>query len=222
MKLAHPELKLTIEDSEKYINVLIIENEDFFRQTVQDIYDQINGLDGKYVISKNNEPIQWSKNAELITQYVPFEINRKTLITKLYNKMKKEALDNFYIETCEVSGTIMKYLALISSKINADMIFDDSIDIAGIFKLANIRFDDSGDSIAEKLVSYMLNVRELEGDKWFIAVGLKSYIGKAELTEMYKTVFLNKLKLLLIESSEKEAVEGEKKYVIDKDLCEIY
>lgn len=153
---------------------------------------------------------------------MPFEINRKTLLTKLYNKMKKEALDNYYIETCEVSGKIMKYLALISSKINADMIFDDSIDIAGVFKLANIRFDDSGDSIAEKLVSYMLNVRELEGDKWFIAVGLKSYIGRAELTEMYKTVFLNKLKLLLIESCEKESVAGEKKYVIDKDLCEIY
>lgn len=222
MKLAHPELKMTIDDNEGIINVIVIENENFFCKTVQDIYDQINGYDGKYVISNNNEPIQWSKHSELITQYVPFDINRKSLITKLYNKMKSEALENHYVETCEISGKIFEYVTRISSGINADIVFDDSIDIAGIFKLANIKFEESGDSIAEKMISYMLNVRELEGDKWFIAVGLKSYLNKEALREMYKTIFLNKLRLLLIENSDKETLEGEKKYIIDKDLCEIY
>lgn len=68
----------------------------------------------------------------------------------------------------------------------------------------------------------MLNVRELDGDKWFIAVGLKSYLSKAELIEMYKSIALNKLRLLLIECSDKETLEEEKKYIIDTDLCEIY
>lgn len=72
------------------------------------------------------------------------------------------------------------------------------------------------------MISYMQNVRELEGEKWFIAVGLKNYLDKNELIELYHTVFLKKIKLLLIEGNDKENLEGEKKYIIDKDLCEIY
>lgn len=222
MKIAHPELKMMIEDSEGIVNVIVIENEKFFCRTVQDIYAQINGNDGEYIISNDNEPVQWGRNSELITQYVPFEVNKKALITKLYNKLKKEALENYYVETCEVTGQIFKYAAQISNSINADIVFDNNIDISGLFKLANIKFEESGNSIADKMLSYMLNVRELDGDKWFIAVGLKSYLSKAELIEMYKNIALNKLRLLLIECSDKETLEGEKKYIIDTDLCEIY
>lgn len=222
MKIAHPELKMIIEDSEGIVNVIVIENEKFFCRTVQDIYAQINGNDGEYIISNDNEPVQWGRNSELITQYVPFEVNKKALITKLYNKLKKEALENYYVETCEVTGQIFKYAAQISNSINADIVFDNNIDISGLFKLANIKFEESGNSIADKMLSYMLNVRELDGDKWFIAVGLKSYLSKAELIEMYKSIALNKLRLLLIECSDKETLEGEKKYIIDTDLCEIY
>lgn len=222
MKIAHPELKMMIEDSEGIVNVIVIENEKFFCRTVQDIYAQINGNDGEYIISNDNEPVQWGRNSELITQYVPFEVNKKALITKLYNKLKKEALENYYVETCEVTGQIFKYAAQISNSINADIVFDNNIDISGLFKLANIKFEESGNSIADKMLSYMLNVRELDGDKWFIAVGLKSYLSKAELIEMYKSIALNKLRLLLIECSDKETLEGEKKYIIDTDLCEIY
>ena len=221
MKLAHPELKMIIEDRENTVNVLVIENENFFCRTVQDIYAQINGLDGDYVISENNEPVQWSRNSEMITQYVPFDINKKSLLTKLYGKLKKEALENHYMESCEISGRISEYIAKLSNEVNAEVVFDAGIDISGIFKLVNLKFEESG-SIAEKMISYMQNVRELEGEKWFIAVGLKSYLNKNELTEMYRDVFLNKLKLLLIESCDKETLEGEKKYIIDKDLCEIY
>ena len=222
MKLAHPELKMIIEDKENIINVLVIENEKFFCRTVEDIYAQINGYDGDYVISRNNEPIQWSRNSEIITQYVPFDINRKSLITKLYNKLKKEALGNYNAETCEISGRISEYVSMLSNSVDAELCFDESTDAAGIFKLVNLKFEESGNSIAEKMISYMQNVRELEGEKWFIAVGLKNYLDKNELIELYHTVFLKKIKLLLIEGNDKENLEGEKKYIIDKELCEIY
>lgn len=127
MKIAHPELKMIIEDSEGIVNVIVIENEKFFCRTVQDIYAQINGNDGEYIISNDNEPVQWGRNSELITQYVPFEVNKKALITKLYNKLKKEALENYYVETCEVTGQIFKYAAQISNSINADIVFDNNI-----------------------------------------------------------------------------------------------
>lgn len=222
MILAHPDLKMIIENNEFSVSILVIENEIFFCNTVQDIYAQINGSDGKYVLSDNNETISWSKNAELITQYVPFEINKKNLLTKLYSKLKTEALKENYAETCELSGKISEYILKISHAVDAEIVFDENPDISGLFKLANVQFEEMGESIAEKMISYMLNVKELEGDKLFIAVDLKSYLDKEKLTEMYKTVFLHKLHLLLIESTDKETLKGEKKYIIDKDLCEIY
>lgn len=222
MKIAHPELKMNIDQAEGIVNVLVIENENFFYKTICDIYKQLNGADGKYVLSENNKPLPWGKNAELITQLVPFELNRKTLVTKLYSKLKSQAVNEHYVETCEFGRAMAEYVALLSQEVNADIVFDNSFDPIGVFKLMNVRLEEDCDGLAEKLLSYMLNVRELEGNKWFITVGLKNYLSRDELSELYRELALNKLNLLLIEGADKDRIEGEKKYIIDKDLCEIY
>ena len=67
----------------------------------------------------------------------------------------------------------------------------------------------------------MLAVTEFEGEKIFVFVNLKSYIPEAELEALYKTAIHHKLKLLLIESTDRALLKHEKKLVIDNDLCEI-
>ena len=52
MMLAHPQLESVIDFSSPGVNTLIIENQDFFRNFLQDIRFQLDGFSGKSVLSE--------------------------------------------------------------------------------------------------------------------------------------------------------------------------
>ena len=52
MMLAHPQLESVIDFSGPGVNTLIIENQDFFRNFLQDIRFQLDGFSGKSVLSE--------------------------------------------------------------------------------------------------------------------------------------------------------------------------
>lgn len=45
------------------------------------------------VLSEDHIPLDMRKTADLLTQFVPFTVNQKELITKLYAVLKKKAVD---------------------------------------------------------------------------------------------------------------------------------
>ena len=57
--------------------------------------------------------------------------------------------------------------------------------------------------------------------KFFVFVNLKSVINNDELLQIYKHCKLEKVGLLLIESSERSRLKNEKMVIITEDLCEI-
>lgn len=61
----------------EYINTITIENQKLFSEICKDIYYQIEGNDGRTIVSIDNAPIDIEKNVELITQFIPFELNKK-------------------------------------------------------------------------------------------------------------------------------------------------
>ena len=94
MKLAHPDIdnNIIIEDGEVF--ELIIENHSLFYSVISDIALQIQKADGKTILSKDNKPISISSNVEFITDYVFFDLNQKTLLTKILSYLEKRALDS--------------------------------------------------------------------------------------------------------------------------------
>ena len=63
-------------------------------------------------------------------------------------------------------------------------------------------------------------IRELDSDKLFIFVGLRSYITDEEAESLFDTAIKHRYKIFLIDSSEYNIMKNEKRTVIDKDLCE--
>lgn len=223
MKLVHPELSSMIIFDENVVNELIIENERFFYYTVNDIYSQINRLSGDYVLSERDEPIDFSKHAELITQFIPFEMNKKPLLTKLYSNMKETSvLSEHYLNTSQIMQEICRYLNGITDETDCNVTFDNAFDISGLFKAVNLRFSDEYEALSEKIIDYMLNVRQFEGEKLYVLVNYRNYVSKSEAEAFVKTVIGHKLKLLLIEGGERERLLCTNRIIIDNELCEIY
>ena len=53
----------------------------------------------------------------------------------------------------------------------------------------------------------------------YVFVGLKQYLPISELERLYEYVFYEKINLIIIESIYTPLINGEKGWIIDKDLC---
>lgn len=103
MKFVLPNIEFVFDFEENNIYNLIIESQSFFRELIEDINGQLDGEEGKCVISQNGEPMEMSKYAELIDDFAPFEINRKSLLAKLNSYIEKKAVnEELYVSTQEL------------------------------------------------------------------------------------------------------------------------
>ena len=73
----------------------------------------------------------------------------------------------------------------------------------------------------EKLIDYMSLVRDLDRDKLFVFVNLRSWFTDNEVSLFVKTVLAHKYRILLIDNCEYPKLENERRIIIDRDLCEI-
>jgi len=108
MTIAYPAFNLYCELEECTVLNLVIENQQIFSDVISDIYDQCSGESGRLILSENNEPLELRKRSELITQIIPFEINQRDLVNKLYagidliNRHKTQAICTIHF----IDGTI--------------------------------------------------------------------------------------------------------------------
>lgn len=221
MKLAHPDIdnNIIIEDGEVF--ELIIENHSLFYSVISDIALQIQKADGKTILSKDNKPISISSNVEFITDYVFFDLNQKTLLTKILSYLEKRALDsNHYSKQQELLGKIECFIN--------DLIFDFSCDMeittlnmASLLKASGLKIIDDYRTLEEKLAAYMELTDEFMGDRLYILVNLKSYLSNKALNLLLNDASSHNRKVLLIDNHGEIINKANKHLIIDEDLCEI-
>lgn len=102
---------------------------------------------------------------------------------------------------------------------SSTIVFERPEDITWLLKGFNLGFENEGLSLSERLFEYMTAMTEYVGKKVFFTVGLRSYISDKEASELYKSVLLNGITLICIESHESVLLEQEQRMIIDKDLC---
>lgn len=218
---SHPFIENIFDFEQDYINTLIIENPVFFTEIISDIYKQCEGEEGDSVLSDKYTPLAFSKNAELITQFVPFSINQKTLITKLNQTLERSAVsEEFYLSTQEVLQKIEKWLFDISFPLPLD-IETTKLNPANLIKSAGVSFSEDNTCLTQKIIDYMDVMRELDHERVFIFVNLRCYIEEEKCDKFFETVLDHDFKIFLIESFEKNLLKKERRVIIDNDLCEI-
>lgn len=223
MNLIFPPLDNVIDvSSEKCVNFVVIENQRLFTAVLTDISNQMSGICGDAVLSDNSTPVDISKKMEMISSFISFDINRKTLINKLLKKIEGVMNDeNNYLKTKELVAYNTSYLNSIIDNIDFSVDYITDFDLSSILKSVNIKFSTDFSSLGEMLIEYMLNVVKLEGDKCFLLVNLADYLNDEQRNTFCHNVLYNKLSAVIIGARDFEVGDYERKIIIDSDLCVI-
>lgn len=222
MMITYPPASIYCELQEDRILSIIIEEQSAFCNIVSDIQSQLDGEMGDAVLSENYNLIDIKKNADLITQLIPFTVNHKELINKLYSDLKLKSVDEkTHLSTNKMISDISRYIYMLIEDSEYELLMTRPDDISGFLKAFNIRFDDKELSLSEKLLEYMIASREMRGINVFITVNLRSYLTDLQAQQLFESVILRKLSLICIESSEHSHLPNEKIIIVDKDLCVI-
>lgn len=220
MMIAHPQMDALIDFSIEKVNTLVIENPMFFRELLQDMNDQIQGHTGKTVLSRDNEPVDFSRHAEIIDSFLSFEINRKPLTTKLIARMEAAAVsESYYLRTAKLMGELEQYVLELSFDLPCN-VFCSKMSIGGVLRSAGLEISNDYDNDLERLLDYMELTRELDREKLFIIVNLRSYFTDAEVSAFLSTVISHEYQVLLVDSVSREKLPNELRVTVDNDLCE--
>lgn len=200
---------------------VVVENQKKFSEILMDIVAQLEGNEGRTVLSKDNLLLRMDKNLELLSQFLPFDINRKALLTKITARMQEMAVgEDFYLQTQELLGEWEKFCFDLSVQLVGDFNFT-KISVESLLKSAGVEIESSYERLGEKILDYMELVNAYEGTKVFVFVNLRSFIDDAEMKAFLEEVIKRNYEAIFIESSEHSLVSGEKRYIIDADLCNI-
>lgn len=210
---------ISIEEGESF--ELIIENQKLFRELVEDIKIQIAGEKGSTVLSSNDVPISVRKNIELIETGALFDINTKSLLNKVYTSLETAALDeDHYFRSQELMANIERYMNELGDVLEFDLDYN-KLSIDSIIKAVSPRLSVCYNSPLEAIIDYMNIICRLDKNKLFVFVNIRSYFDDSEITRFVQTISAKGMMALIIESIERNKIEGTKKIVVDSDLCEI-
>lgn len=200
---------------------VVVENQKKFSEILMDIVAQLEGNEGRTVLSKDNSLLRMDKNLELLSQFLPFDINRKSLLTKITARMQEMAVgEDFYLQTQELLGEWEKFCLDLSVQLVGDFNFT-KISVESLLKSAGVEIEGSYERLGEKILDYMELVNAYEGTKVFVFVNLRSFIDDVEMKVFLEEVIKRNYEAIFIESSEHPIISGEKRYIIDADLCNI-
>ena len=220
MKLAYTEISAVFDTDIPAVNTLVIENRRFLRKILEDLNNQISGYEGDMVLSVKDRPIPFDKNAELIQDFIAFTLNRKPLLTKMTAIMEKIAVSpEYYTQTQTQLWGIESYILDLSQDFPVE-IACTKLTPAALIKSAGIEIVSEKGYPLEQLIDYMELVREIDRDKLFVLVNIRSYFDDHEIEVLFRTILDHEFHVVLIDSFAGAVLKCEKRWTIDEDLCE--
>ena len=220
MKLVYEKMGHVLTFDGGYVNELVVENKKMFFEIINELSAQIDGARGKCTLSIKDKPMEISKYADLTVQFAPFELNRKSLLTKLYSLLEQRAmLAENYTEAGELLCGIERYVLRLSDELPFE-IDCKKLSIGNIIKAISPEIEENDKTALEKIFAYMELVRELDRDRLFIMVNMRTYFDDREMELFVESASLHGFNVLLIESVAYKKLENTKRYIVDDDLCE--
>lgn len=219
MKLIHIGYGFTMELKENQINVLTIENTMAYSEILRDMWNQVQGQEGSFILSDKEKQLKISKEMECIFNPFSLDCNDRKILNKLYLEIKEQS-DSFQLEEAmALNANINKFLDGLLMKIPYALKYKPDFELAGLLKLYNLEVESNGETILERIVEYLRIMTKICGIVNYVFVGLKHYLSESELEKLYEFIFYEKINLIIIEAIQTPPFSGEKGWIIDQDLC---
>lgn len=218
MRLIERELGLDIELKENIISVVVIEKVESRLRIIDELYSQINGSEGNWILVENEKQFDLSKSVDMILEPFSVELNSKKIKNRLYQDIKEVAQEYYFSQGMELHSNICTYIENVLEKIPYPIKYEDEWNLLEILKVYDVELEEESESKCEKLFNYIKLVNNVCGNSVFILVNIKQYLIEQQVLELYKLVMYSKIQLVLIEFNmynEKNNVEDI--YVLDAD-----
>lgn len=217
MKLYFPFLNLPIELSQDYIVNFSIENQKCFYSTVYDFVQLDKSSNIKLLIDDKIATL--SKKIETIIDFTHISLNNKKIQTKVLSVLeeKSKATKNF-VRTQEIISLLNQYLIELSEDLSYE-VETNEFSFGSILKSMGLKVIEDDSSPIERLIQYMDFIRDLDGEKLFVMVNLRSYFCDEDIEKFYHMSEMKKFYVLLLETVARNKIYNEKTYILDKDMC---
>ena len=221
MRMVYPPFGVDIDVSENHPAVLVMENPFMFQKLLGDLWKQLEGEEGDWILSQKDKILQISKTAVGI--YNPFllDCNEKRVLNKIYAELTETAVNVYSMETAELNGKIMDYLDALIQNVPYHLDSQIELDVSGLLKLYGIKVEMEQESLIERIIDYMKALHSVCRVDLFVFANLKHYLTDTEVMQLYELAAYEKMGLLLIEGSQKKKEISEKIWIYDQDLCMI-
>ena len=224
MKIINKNWQRKIEIEDNIIYTLVFENKKYYRENIIELINQHKGNEGSYILSNDNKEISFDKNSYIITDIFNIDINSKRVLTKIYNSLLKEIVEDISSYN-ELSTNIRVYFEKLIFNSFLEIEQGEEIDMCSLLKLGDFKIHVEQDDILEKFVKFLKVLTELCGCKIIFVVGLHTVFTQDEIIEIYKEVCLNKINIINIEYQQFNNLSNENYkeivYIFDEDNCEI-
>ena len=224
MKIINKNWQRKIEIEENTIYTLVFENKKYYRENIKELISQHKGNEGNYIYSNDNKEILFEKSSYIITDIFNIEINSKKILTKIYNSLLKQIIDDT-VEYNELTTLIRAYFEKLIFNSPFEVEQGEEIDINSFLKLGDFRIHIEEDDILEKFIKFLKVLVQLFGINIIFIVGLHNVFTDEEVREIYKEVCVNKISIINIEYQQFNNLSNENYkeivYIFDRDNCEI-
>lgn len=223
MKLVHFELSGALLDDKTNFTEWIIESPTLFSEYVIEMHSQIEGSEGRFVLSESDKNIALSKSAVIILNPLAVDINTRKVLNKLYSELSNYAKsEQMYVKTSEFLRLMQEYLLELEQCTEHNLEYDPEIDITSLLKSVNVHYETTNMDFLESLLQYVKILADIGGIKLFIFVNLRSYLTDNQMTKIIREMNYQNILGIFIENQTRENLEGVQTYVIDTDNCEIF
>lgn len=204
------------------INVIEIENKDYFYRVVSELNSMSMGniVENIHFFDNDFKEINLYGKISVVFDFFNFNLDSKKLQT-LINKKINENLDAVQkTELSRVYEKVKKIYMPILNDLDLNLTINSEFDIEMLIKLLNVSIY-LKDSIIDNLI-LMLDVEKLlKNNEIIVFINLKQYLDNNELLELYKYSLYNNVRILLIDSQSYGIKNKfEKKLIVDQTLEE--
>ena len=220
MKLVHYDFENSFDISVGKVNILVIEAEEYFRKYIYEMFRQIHGESGNFVLSDGEQILDLGKHAAVIESYACLSVDDRKTSSKLYDSLNKIIESDLFVEYQNLRGNILSFLTRLNAESDCSLSFDDESDAEGLFKAFNLHIEEE-QSLLEKVLVYMRVRLVYFKINCFFFVNLKTVLSQKELLRLYHEAELMEVCLFLFENTFKAKLDSESVIIIDRDLCEI-
>ena len=218
--MCHPQIETLLDVSLPGVTSLVIENPVFYRELLMDLYAQMDGMAGKFVLSHEGKTLSIATWVELIDNVLHFDLNTRTLLGKVQSAMEQTAVnETFFLKTAELLQQLERYTQELAFQFDCDILCKHC-SVSGLLKAVGVSLRDDYEDPLERLADYMELIREFDREKLFVLVNLRSFFDDDHVEKFLETVSAHGYRLLLLDGIERKKLPQERRITIDNDLCE--